>query len=112
MEGAIYEADKVDNKVESYSRVGYRSTVEPPKKGHFGIRAFGPCREVAFVGMYVTVYSPNEKGVWFNEKGCGFEFGRSRRQLSTEVQRSGARSLAAGRSLEVAVAVVRRFKMC
>ena len=87
-------------------------TVEPPKKGHFGIRAFGPCREVAFVGMYVTVYSPNEKGVWFNEKGCGFEFGRSRRQLSTEVQRSGAGSLAAGRSLEVAVAVVRRFKMC
>ena len=38
------------------------NTVEPPKKGHFGIRAFGPCREVAFVGMYVTVYSPNEKG--------------------------------------------------
>ena len=62
--------------------------------------------------MYVTVYSPNEKGVWFTEKGCVFEFGRSRRQLSTEVQRSGAGSLAAGRSLEVAVAVVRRFKMC
>ena len=61
--------------------------------------------------MYVTVYSPNEKGVWFNEKGCGFAFGRSRRQLSTKVQCSGAGSLAAGRSLEVAVAVVRRFKM-
>ena len=62
-------------------------------------------RCMAFVGMYVTVYSPNEKG-------CGLEFGRSRRQLSTEVQRSGAGSLAAGRRLEVAVAVVRRFKMC
>ena len=26
--------------------LSYMYTVEPPKKGHFGTRAFGPCREV------------------------------------------------------------------
>ena len=78
-------------------------TMEPPKKGHFGTRAFGPCREVGLC-RYCMLY--------LNEKRCGFKLGRSRRELSTEVQRSGAGLLDAGRSLEVAIAVVWRFKMC
>ena len=81
-------------------------TVEPPKKSHFGTRAFGSCREVGLCRDCMLQY------YCLNEKVCGFKFGRSRRQLSTEVQRSGTGSLAAGRSLEVAVAVVCRFKMC
>ena len=43
----------------------YMYTVEPPKKGHFGIRAFGPCREAGLSrDVCFSVFS-ERKGVWF-----------------------------------------------
>ena len=50
-------------------------TVEPPKKGHFGTRTFGPCREVGLCRDCMLQY------ILWNDKGCGFKFGRSQRQL-------------------------------
>ena len=60
--------------------------------------------------MYIVQTVRHCYSVLSEREGGVVKFGRSRRQLSTEVQCSGAGSLAAGRSLEVAV--VRRFKMC
>ena len=45
--------------------LSYMYTVESPKKGHFGTRVFGPCREVGLCRLQYNYYSLNERGVCF-----------------------------------------------